>query len=123
MSTLCGLELNYQKDLFDQSCICTLTIYILSNIFSFTAWGWGDPHITTLDDRTYTFNGWGEYTLLEPASNKTQFVLQGRTAPVNESVSNSATQFSAFAFGIPEEVSFQVNYTIFTTLTHSMKIS
>ena len=75
---------------------------------SYSAWGWGDPHITTLDGRTYTFNGWGEYTLLEPASNTTQFVLQGRTSPVNESTSNSATQFSAYAFGVPEEVSFQV---------------
>ena len=72
----------------------------------------GDPHITTLDGRTYTFNGWGEYTLLEPASNTTQFVLQGRTSPVNESTSNSATQFSAYAFGIPEDVSFQV-YTLY----------
>ena len=84
-----------------------------------TAWGWGDPHITTLDGRTYTFNGWGEYTLLEPASNTTQFVLQGRTAPVNESTSNSATQFSAFAFGIPEEVTFQVNEILFVFL-HSL---
>ena len=82
---------------------------------SCSAWGWGDPHITTLDGRTYTFNGWGEYTLLEPASNTTQFVLQGRTAPVNESTSNSATQFSAFAFGIPEEVTFQVNCNTYNT--------
>ena len=76
------------------------------------AWGWGDPHITTLDGRTYTFNGWGEYILLEltPAEegNTTQFVLQGRTSPVNESTGNSATQFSAFAFGVPGDISFQV---------------
>ena len=29
-----------------------------------TGWGWGDPHITTLDDQTYTFNGLGEYVVL-----------------------------------------------------------
>ena len=74
-----------------------------------SAWAWGDPHITTLDGRTYTFNGWGEYVLLEHLTNSTiGFTLQGRTSPVNESISNSATQFSAFAFGVPEVVSFEV---------------
>ena len=75
------------------------------------AWGLGDPHITTIDGRTYTFNGWGEYILLElipEEGNTTQFVLQGRTSPVNESTSNSATQFSAFAFGMPGDIRFQV---------------
>ena len=57
---------------------------------------------------THSMAGESIYTLLEPASNTTQFVLQGRTAPVNVSTSNSATQFSAFAFRIPEKVSFQV---------------
>ena len=72
----------------------------------------GDPHITTLDGRTYSFNGWGEYVLLEyvPNGNSTaQFVLQGRTSSANSSSNNSGTQFSAFAFGIPGSVSFQVS--------------
>ena len=61
-----------------------------------TVWGWGDPHINTLDNANYTFNGWGEYTL----SRIGNFTLQGRTSPVNESdTTNSATQFAAFAFG------------------------
>ena len=80
--------------------------------FIHSAWAWGDPHITTLDGRTYTFNGWGEYILLEHLTDLTNstigFTLQGRTSLVNESISNSATQFSAFAFGVPEDVSFQV---------------
>ena len=62
------------------------------------AWFWGDPHITTLDGRVYTFNGWGEYTLLSIENGDTSFRLQGRTQPV---VNSSATQFSAFAFGVP----------------------
>lgn len=61
-----------------------------------TAWGLGDPHITTLDGATYTFNGWGEYTLSQIGD----FVFQGRTTAVNASLDGSATQFSAFAFGV-----------------------
>ncbi len=63
-----------------------------------SAWFWGDPHITTLDGRVYTFNGWGEYTLLSIDTEESSFRLQGRTQPV---VNSSATQFSAFAFGVP----------------------
>ena len=59
---------------------------------------WGDPHITTLDGRTYTFNGWGEYILLQysPPDNGTTFSLQARMVPLNRT---SATQFSALALG------------------------
>ena len=54
--------------------------------------GRGDPHITTLDERTYTFNGLGEYVLLR--ENSKDFEFQGRT----ELAPNSdATIFSAFA--------------------------
>ena len=59
----------------------------------------GDPHVTTLDGRVYTFNGWGEYTLLNIDTADTSFILQGRTQPV---VNSTATQFSAFAFGVPQ---------------------
>ena len=60
-----------------------------------TVWGFGDPHINTLDNANYTFNGWGEYTLTRIGN----FSLLGRTSPVNKSETNSATQFAAFAFG------------------------
>ena len=56
----------------------------------------GDPHLTTLDGYTYTFNGRGEYTLVKDLG--TGFALQGRTEPVSET--SNATQFSAFAMGI-----------------------
>ena len=64
------------------------------------AWGWGDPHITTLDGGTYTFNGWGEYVLLQvmPPNNGNKFTIQGRMVPWNMT---SATKYSAFAFGVP----------------------
>ena len=46
----------------------------IMNVYSFTAWQGGDPHITTLDGLSYTFNGLGEYVMIN-ASNGT-FVLQ-----------------------------------------------
>ena len=61
-------------------------------IFVTVAWGWGDPHITTIDGRRYTFNGLGEYVLLRETA--TNFEFQGRTQPAPNS---NATMFSAFA--------------------------
>ena len=55
----------------------------------------GDPHIVTLDGHKYTFNGKGEFTLIETADDS--FTLQARmveAAGVNET-SVSATVFSA----------------------------
>ena len=52
----------------------------------------------TLDEREYTFNGWGEYTLVTINSAQLDFVLQGRTnltTTNNGSVVN-ATVFTAF---------------------------
>ena len=40
----------------------------------------GDPHITTLDSKSYTFNGKGEYILLQADS--IDFSLQARTDQV-----------------------------------------
>ena len=39
--------------------------------------GGGDPHVTTLDERDYTFNGLGEYTLI--TTDDQSIVIQGRT--------------------------------------------
>ena len=83
--------------------------YALTN----PGWFWGDPHITTLDGRRYTFNGLGEYTLARVYSvngSDREFELQGRTALVNGS---SATQFSAFAFGLPSVSVVEVNHVEF----------
>ena len=37
---------------------------------------WGDPHVTTLDRKPYTFNGFGEYLLL--AAEGDTFVVHAR---------------------------------------------
>ena len=55
-------------------------------------WAFGDPHITTLDGFTYTFNGIGEYVLARSVDDDIEF--QGRTTLVENS---GATAFSAFA--------------------------
>lgn len=82
-----------------------------------SAWGWGDPHIRTLDGLSYTFNGWGEYVLLEVTNrttNEVVFTLQGRTdlaANENDAAIN-ATLFSAFAAKDNKNSSFHVQLTI-----------
>ena len=60
-------------------------------------WFYGDPHIRTLDGFEYTFNGLGEYTLIETTHG--EFTLQGRTAKVRDEngQETDATVFSAFA--------------------------
>ncbi|XP_013393861.1 sushi domain-containing protein 2-like [Lingula anatina] len=45
------------------------------------ATGFGDPHVVTLDGLSYTFNGIGEYSLVE-STNQT-FTCQGRTKQVD----------------------------------------
>ena len=72
-------------------------------------WAWGDPHFTTIDGRTYTFNGLGEYVLLR--IDALDFEIQGRaTRLVNES---NATVFTALAFGIinTDDIVQANNYT------------
>ncbi len=77
--------------------VFVMFLLIIKLIHFITGWGFGDPHINTLDGGNYTFNGWGEYTLTIAGD----FVFQGRATAVNESLSTSATQFSSFAFGVP----------------------
>ena len=61
------------------------------------AWFFGDPHIHTLDNFAYTFNGLGEYTLIKMTEGN--FTLQGRTSKAidNNGAEMDATVFSAFA--------------------------
>lgn len=84
--------------MFTNYTYCFLTravlILLITPVISFPGWFWGDPHFKTLDDKNYTFNGIGEYTMLDAESGS--FILQARTvlAPGNRSI---ATVFSAGA--------------------------
>ena len=55
----------------------------------------GDPHIVTLDQFTYTFNGKGEFVLIE--TDDDSFTLQARMVPAVDSSNDNvlATVFSA----------------------------
>lgn len=58
------------------------------------AWTFGDPHITTLDNAKYTFNGLGDFLLVQAQDRNSSFLLEGRTAQTG---SANATNFIAFA--------------------------
>ena len=59
----------------------------------------GDPHLITLDLHNYTFNGYGEFVLIETMDDS--FTLQGRmveaTANSTHNISSTGTIFSALA--------------------------
>ena len=63
----------------------------------FAACAYGDPHLVTLDGYKYTFNGRGEFILIQTTDNS--FSLQGRMVPAedNEGSLVQATVFSALA--------------------------
>ena len=61
------------------------------------ATGFGDPHMITLDGVQYTFNGYGEYHILQIAGH--EFDLQGRMQPLGneDEIETRATVYKAFA--------------------------
>ncbi|XP_053372780.1 uncharacterized protein LOC123559692 [Mercenaria mercenaria] len=93
----------YKNVCCDQSDLCDLYYDVRPthncySVFPFRfGGGFGDPHIATLDGRTYTFNGHGEYILLRiPTAN---FEIQSRTerAEKSDGTESEATIFTAFA--------------------------
>lgn len=82
------------------------------NLLPAPAGGNGDPHFTTLNGSAYTFNGYGEYTLIK--SKVEEFEVQVRLAPVNENSSNisenNATSIIAFVIknGNQSRVQFEL---------------
>ncbi|RDD36357.1 Mucin-like protein, partial [Trichoplax sp. H2] len=79
------------------------------------SWMWGDPHIQTLDGKSYTFNGVGEYTLLE--SDNSFFTLQGRTRRpyiTNTTQLAKGSVFSAFAMSKNDSDTVEVKLNAIT---------
>uniref|UniRef100_U3JYF6 Mucin-4 n=1 Tax=Ficedula albicollis TaxID=59894 RepID=U3JYF6_FICAL len=73
------------------------------------AGAFGDPHITTLDGLTYTFNGLGDFVLLLASDTQTSFVLHGRTAQTGMA---QATNFVAFAAQYISNTTTTVEWTL-----------
>ncbi|XP_054241714.1 mucin-4 [Indicator indicator] len=69
----------------------------------------GDPHITTLDGLTYTFNGLGDFVLLLASDARSSFVLHGRTARTGMA---QATNFVAFAAQYISTTTTTVEWTL-----------
>ena len=60
----------------------------------------GDPHLVTLDGLRYTFNGRGEYTLIETTGD--MFTLQGRMTLAN-GINDSAVAATVFSALVAKE--------------------
>uniref|UniRef100_A0A8B9FM84 Mucin-4 n=1 Tax=Amazona collaria TaxID=241587 RepID=A0A8B9FM84_9PSIT len=73
------------------------------------AGAFGDPHITTMDGLTYTFNGLGDFALLLASDAQTSFVLHGRTAQTGMA---QATNFVAFAAQYISTTTTTVEWTL-----------
>lgn len=74
-------------------------------------WGGGDPHVTSYDNTTYTFNGLGKY-ILSKAIDGT-FEIQAKTSliqNVNSSSNNASlvgTLFTGFAMQVNQSSIFE----------------
>ena len=70
-----------------------LMLRCLRNVFFVAVLFFGDPHFLTIDGRNYTFNGYGEYTMLDYDNGS--FVVQARTGLL--AGTTTATIFTAAA--------------------------
>ncbi|XP_048811183.1 mucin-4 [Lagopus muta] len=69
----------------------------------------GDPHVTTLDGLTYTFNALGDFMLLLASDAHTSFVLQGRMARTSTA---RASNFMAFVAQYTSSTTTTVEWTL-----------
>ena len=99
--------------------LITIEVYIHIHL----AWTIGDPHIITLDQYKYTFNGKGEFILIE--TDDESFTLQGRmmetqngTASVFTAVIAKANESSAVQF----EIKVKYSVTSFVCLVNGEEI-
>ena len=74
-------------------------------IHTHTAFCTDDPHLTNLDGAKFTFNGLGEYILLELETNDTTLWVQARMQPITDSL---ATELAAFAFAMSRDTPVEV---------------
>ena len=81
---------------------------------------YGDPHLLTLDGLKYTFNGRGEFILIETIDNI--LTIQGRMVPISNSEGNEllGTVFSAVVAkqSDSDTVEFQSSYNAIRALVN-----
>ena len=82
--------------------------------------GFGDPHLVTLDGYKYTFNGKGEFILVETIGER--FILQGRMVeqPRRNNSISGGTVFGAFVAkeNDSDSVQFELNQQGFVALVN-----
>ena len=85
------------------------TLLSLQQILIIFGWGGGDPHMTTFDNFSYTFNGLGKYVFSRDIDKS--FEIQGMTsilANINGSSSLEGTVFTSFAMKTNRSRIFQI---------------
>jgi len=92
-----------------------VTLYhLLKNYCCIVASGFGDPHVTTLDGLTYTFNGLGEFVLMRVPDQSIEIQARTGRAVFGETGDlTNATIYTGFAFKTNTGW-FQVNFHICT---------
>ena len=84
----------------------------------------GDPHILTLDGHQYTFNGRGEFILIETANNS--FTMQGRMTSINgkDGTQSLGTVFSALVAKeeFSDTIEFRTGNSLPTVHVNSVEI-
>ena len=89
-------------------------IYNIIMLFFYSACIYGDPHIVTLDGHKYTFNGKGEFTLIE--TEDATFTMQGWMEPATTANGTDAqgTVFTAIV-AIQHQTNTNVQFEIKST--------
>ncbi|XP_043926724.1 mucin-4-like [Protopterus annectens] len=83
----------------------TCTNYISPSIKT----AYGDPHFTTLDGKSFTFNGLGDFILVNATDENTSFILEGRT---NQTSGDSYTSFIDVAAQYTSSTTNKVQFTL-----------
>ena len=96
-----------------------MSYYMLCLLPEPLAVAFGDPHMITLDGVEYTFNGYGEYHILQIAG--PGFNLQGRMQPLIDEYGNvsRATVYTAFAMKETNSDVVQVNTSMTFVIVES----